>query len=185
MANIVIIHGTGGDPQGNWFPWLKTELEKSGHRVYVPRFPTPQKQTLETWLNVFGGYEKYLDENAIIIGHSLGAAFLLSIIEKLDHPIKAAYLVSGFIGLINNLAFDELNRTFTVRDFNWTKIRHDCEEFYVISSDNDPFVPVQKGEELAKNLNVKMIILGGAGHINKDSGYVKFELLLNLILKNN
>lgn len=184
MANIIIIHGTGGNPEGNWFPWLKTELEKSGHRVYVPRFPTPRNQSIETWLNVFASYEIYLNENAIVVGHSLGVAFLLAVIEKLDHPIKAAYLVSGFIGLINNPGFDELNRTFTVRNFNWTKIKHNCDRFYVISSNNDPFVPIQKGDDLARNLNIKPIILDGAGHINRDSGYAKFDLLLELILNN-
>jgi len=184
MANIFIIHGTGGDPECNWFPWLKTELEKSGHNVYAPKFPTPKNQSIETWLNVFSGYEKHLNESAVVIGHSLGSAFLLSVLEKLDHPIKTAYLVSGFIGLIDNPEFDELNRTFTIKDFNWAKIKKNCKSFYVINSDNDPYVPIQKGQELARNLSAKLIILHGAGHINKDSGYLKFCSLLDLVLKN-
>jgi len=61
MISIIIIHGTGGSPNSNWFPWLKSELEKLGHTVFAPKFPTPEKQSLENWLKVFKKYEQYLD----------------------------------------------------------------------------------------------------------------------------
>ena len=102
MTNIIIIHGTEGSPNGNWFPWLKSELEKLGHRVFVPKFPTPENQSLENWLKTFKNYEQYLDENSIVIGHSLGPAFLLSVIEKLERPIKCAFFIAGFTGLLGN-----------------------------------------------------------------------------------
>jgi len=54
----------------------------------VPEFPTPENQSLQNRLNTFQEYEKYLDENSIIVGHSLGPVFLLNILEKLDHQIK-------------------------------------------------------------------------------------------------
>lgn len=183
MANIIITHGTGGSPDGNWFPWLKAELEKIGHRVFVPMLPTPKDQSLDNWLNVFKGYERYLDENTVVVGHSLGAAFLLTVIEKLDRPIKAAYFIAGFIGLIGNAEFDELNKTFTTKDFDWVKIKRNCKRFYVIGSDNDPYVKSEKGVELAGNLGAEHIVLENAGHINEDAGYVKFDLLLELIKK--
>jgi len=37
--NAFIIHGTGGTPEGNWFPWLKEKLESIGVTTYIPRFP--------------------------------------------------------------------------------------------------------------------------------------------------
>jgi len=102
MTNIIIIHGTGGNPNGNWFPWLKSELEKLGHRVSIPKFPTPKNQSLQNWLKTFKEYEQYLDENSIVVGHSLGPAFLLSVIEKLERPIKCAFFIAGFTGLLGN-----------------------------------------------------------------------------------
>lgn len=183
MPNVIIIYGTGGNPEGNWFPWLKSELEKLDYKVFVPEFPTPKNQSLENWLDVFKNYEQYLNKDTTVIGHSLGAAFILNILEKLNHPIKSAFLVSGFLGLLNNPEFDELNKTFTIKPFNWDKIKNNCTRFYVINSDNDPYVPIEKGEELAEKLNVRLDIIKNAGHINSESGYDKFKLLLEKIKK--
>ena len=48
-------------------------------------------------------------------------------------------------------------------------------------SDNDPYVPIEKAHNLAKNLGVKPIIIKDAGHFNTKSGYDKFPLLLKKI----
>lgn len=181
MTNVIIIHGTEGNPEMNWFPWLKTELEKLECKVFIPKFPTPENQSLENWLAVFKDYEQYLDENSIIVGHSLGPAFLLSVLENLNHRIKAAFFVSGFVGLLNSLEFNELNKTFVVKSFDWNKIKNNCKKFYVINSDNDPYVPIEKGKELAENLDTELIILKNAGHINQEFGYTKLDFLLEKI----
>jgi len=181
MTNIFVIHGAYGDPEENWFPWLKSELEKLGCKVFVPKFPTPENQSLENWLKVFEDYKQYLDENSIVVGHSLGPAFLLNILEKLDKPIKAAFFVSGFVGLLGNPDFDNINKSFVDKSFNWQKIKQNCKKFYIFHSDNDPYVPLEKAKELAKNLDVDVILVKNAGHFNEKAGYTKFELLLKKI----
>ncbi len=181
MTNVIIIHGTGGSPESHWFPWLKTELEKIGCRVFVPQFPTPDGQSLSAWLAVFKEYEKYLDENTIVVGHSVGSAFLLSVIESARQPIKNAFFVSAFLGLLDDPRFDVPDKTFTTRSFDWTKIKNNCKGFTVISSDNDPYVPIEKGGAFAKNVGAELIILKNAGHINANSGYTEFPLLLQKI----
>ena len=181
MTNIIIVHGTGGNPNSNWFTWLKSELEKLDCIVFVPKFPTPKNQSLENWLNVFKEYEQYLDENSIVVGHSLGPAFLLSVLENLNRPIKAAFFVAGFTGFLDNHDFDELNESFVTKNFNWAKIKSNCKKFYVISSDNDPYVPLEKGKSLAENLATKLIVLKNAGHINEEVGYTEFIFLFDTI----
>jgi len=76
-----------------------------------------------------------------------------------------------------------LNKTFLEKPFDWKKIRQNCKSFYVFHSDNDPYIPLSKAEELAKSLNAELIIVKNAGHFNKASGYIKFELLLEKINK--
>ena len=86
--NFFIIHGVYANPEANWFPWLKTELEKRGFEVIVPKFPTPLDQSLESWLRVFSHYEDKINEETVLIGHSLGTAFILNYLEKTSKKIK-------------------------------------------------------------------------------------------------
>ncbi|MCX6811410.1 MAG: alpha/beta hydrolase [Candidatus Berkelbacteria bacterium] len=179
MKTAYIIHGAYGNPKENWIPWLKIELEKRDFKVFVPKFPTPKKQTLNNWLKVFKKYEKFTDENSIFIGHSLGVAFILTLLEKIK--IKSAYLVAGFISPLDNPEFDRINKTFINKKFNWRKIRDNCHKFYLFHSDNDPYVPLERAKEIARKLKVRIIIIKNAGHFNKDAGYTKFPDLINKI----
>jgi len=178
MKNAIIIHGTYGSPDENWFPWLKENLENIGYQVEVPLFPTPDNQSLESWLNVFGSLEAKLNANSILIGHSLGAAFILTILESLSSPVKAVFLVSGFLGLLNNKEFDNLNISFTARNFNWSKIKSNVKKIYIYYSDNDPYISIENAKAISKNFDSKLIIIKNAGHFNSKSGYIKFGRLL-------
>lgn len=120
-----------------------------------------------------------MNESSIVIGHSLGPVFLLHIIEKLHLKIKAAFFVAKFVGSLDNDDFDNLNKTFVNADFDWMKIKKNCDNFVIINSDNDPYVSIEKGSDLAEKLGAEMIIIKNGGHLNKESGYGKFEFLLN------
>jgi hypothetical protein len=183
MSKTFIIHGSYGNPEENWFPWLKDRLESAGQAVYVPKFPTPENQSLESWRETFKDYEKYLDDNSIFVGHSLGPAFILDVIERSEIRIKAAFFVAGFIQDLGNKDFDGVNRTFIHRDFDWSKIKQNCRKFEVFCSDDDPYVPLEIAEDLARKLGVEAEIISGAGHFNKEAGYDKFDLLLEKIKK--
>jgi len=179
--NVIIIHGSYGSPEENWFPWLKTELEKLGHSVFVPDFPTPEGQSLENWMKAFEEFRQYLDKDTVLVGHSLGPAFILNVLEGLDKQVKASFFVAGFVGNLGNPAFDEINKSFADKEFNWKKIKENCPLFYVFQSDNDPYVPMEKASELAAHLGVEPIIVSEAGHFNEKAGYLKFPKILEKI----
>lgn len=180
--NALIIHGVVGYPEENWFPWLKKELEIIGCKTYVPQFPTPENQTLKDWFKVFDEYKQHIDENSIILGHSMGVAFTLNILEKLEHPVKAAFLVAGFIGDCKH-ELKDIIIPFSKREFDWNKIKNNCKKFFIYNSDNDPYVPLEKGKELEEKLGPKLTVIKGAAHFNTDVGYTEFPLLLEDIKK--
>jgi uncharacterized protein len=181
MVNVILIHGSYGNPDENWFPWLKTELEKFGCKVFVPQFPTPENQSLDSWREVFDDYRACLKQDAVVVGHSLGPAFLLDVLENAKNPIKSAFFVAGFVSLLNNPNFDKVNKTFVEHQFNWNKIKNNCKNFFVFHSGNDPYVPFDKGKDLSNHLGAELNIVAKAGHFNKASGYETFPLLLEKI----
>ncbi len=182
MTNVFIFHGYGADPNANWFPWLKEELEKKGYSVFVPAFPDTNNPNREKWLEHMEQYKEHIDEDTIFVGHSLGAPFLLNILETLDKPIKASFLVAGFVGSLGP-DFDPYVGSIANRDFNWDKIRNNCRKFVIFASDNDPFVPLEKAEELHKLLPSELVIIKGAEHLNAGSGYFTFDELRDSILQ--
>lgn len=182
-ANVLIIHGTGGSPEENWFTWLANSLKADGHDVAVPKFPTPEGQSLESWTRTFAALDRPLDSRSIVAAHSLAPAFVLSLLEKAQEPIWGAFLVAGFIGNLGLEEFDSLNHTFTCREFDWDRIRKNSGTVHLYNSDDDPYVPLSKGEELAEKLNAKLHIVRGGGHQNSEAGYSSYPALLEDIRK--
>jgi predicted alpha/beta hydrolase family esterase len=179
MKNAIIIHGTEGYPEENWFPWLKQELEKRGYKVFVPQFPSPPKvpAKIAEWFDVLKNYEQYIDEDTILIGHSLGGVFTLRILEGLEQPVKAAFFIGTPVGVQPISNYDR-DSSFSGFSFDWESIAEKARHFAVFQSDNDPYVSLGNGEELAKRLNVKLNFVPNAGHFNTKAGYTKFDLLL-------
>ncbi len=175
-----IIHGSHSSSKENWFPWLNQKLSELGQEVIIPDFPTPKGQNLNNWLAEFKKYESRIDEDTVFIGHSIGVAFILSVIEKLNIKIKASYFVAGFIEPLNS-EFDKVNSTFIEKDFNISKIKQNCKKFVCYQSDNDPYVPVETGEKLAKKIGAELITIENGGHLNSEYGFGNFEQLFKKI----
>lgn len=176
--NIFVFHGTLSSPEGNWFPWLKEQLVEKGHNVIVPRFPHPEAPSLEPWLETLNQYKEFINEDTIFVGHSVGGMFLLKLLERLQHPVHAAFFVSAPIG-IRPIKYYDSDYVFTHFQFDWPAIVNKSKNFTVYHSDNDPYVSLGNGEELAKKLGVTLTFIPNAGHLNAESGWTKFEKLLS------
>lgn len=176
--NIFIFHGTEGHPEENWFPWLKQELAQKGYEITIPQFPSPPvvAAKIDEWFTVLQEYEHDINEETILIGHSLGGIFTLRVLEKLNYPVKAALFVGTPIGVRPILNYDRDN-AFSGFAFDWDNIKTKAKEFVVYQSDDDPYVDLANGKELAKNLGIELSFIPNAGHFNSRAGKMKFEEL--------
>ncbi len=162
--HFFLIHSTGGNPNENWFPWLADILRKGGHSVSAPAFPTPLGQSLESWFEVFQPHWNLLNSDAVLIGRSIGAPFILRLLERSPQKVKAAFLVAGFASDLGLPQFTDLISSFIVKPFEWKKIKSNCEKFFIYNSDDDPYVPVEKGEEIARHVGGKVKVFHNFGH---------------------
>jgi hypothetical protein len=183
-SNVFIFHGTEGYPEENWFPWLKEKLKEKGCKVFVPQFPSPPviPSKISEWFEVLKDYEQDINENTILIGHSLGGVFALRLLEQLKHPVRAVFLVGTPIG-VKPIANYDRDNSFSGFDFDWEKIKSNSKSFTVFHSDNDPYVSLGNGEQLAKELGVELTFIPNAGHFNKEAGYTSFADLLEKVRK--
>jgi predicted alpha/beta hydrolase family esterase len=178
-SNVFIFHGTGGYPEENWFPWLKDKLETKGHKVFVPQFPSPSDapSSVKEWFEVLKNYEQYINPETILIGHSLGGVFALRVLERLNHKVKVACFTGTPIGVRPILNYDK-DMSFSGFDFDWDNIKSKADNFIVFQSDDDPYVSLGNGQELATKLGVELSFVPNAGHFNKKAGYTTFPELL-------
>ncbi|MFA6522898.1 MAG: alpha/beta fold hydrolase [Candidatus Peribacteraceae bacterium] len=182
MSTVFIFHGVGGHSGENWFPWIKEQLDEEGHHAIAPDFPHTDHPKLEEWLELFKRYESDLNEETIFIGHSLGGAFALRLLERMEHPIKAMFLVASVWGTMGN-KYDPVMTTFTEAPYNWIIIRNNCPHVEVLHADNDPYIRLSLAEELAKNLGTKVTLIRDGKHLNEAAGFTEFPQLLTRILK--
>ncbi|MBI2580494.1 alpha/beta hydrolase [Candidatus Woesearchaeota archaeon] len=167
MANFILIHGIDGNPEECFYPWLRRQLEKEGHKIHTLQFPLPPKASLNNWLKTFKPCSEFVNPETVFVGRSIGPAFILRLLEKSDVKVKAAFLVAGFCSSIELPQHKYLIKpmsTFINKPFEWQKIRSHCYRFFIYNSDNDPFVPLKRGKELAKNLGAELTLVKGAEH---------------------
>jgi predicted alpha/beta hydrolase family esterase len=181
MKNAVILHGTLGSPDGNWFQWLKSELESKGVRVWLPTLPHAEQPSLKGWSDyVHENCPFELDEDTLIVGHSSGAILALIVAQQNAQPIGAVVAVSVFHD--NSLQWEPNSKLFDV-EFDWPKIQQNTQKLLFVHSDDDPYVPLDQAQYVADNCQADLAIITGQGHFNleKSPEYKQFPKLLELL----
>ena len=177
MKKIYIIHGYTASAEKHWFPWLEKELTKIGIDCIRLNMPDSDNPHCDKWLTYLENNIR-IDENTIVVGHSLGCIALLNFLAKNYEKPLGAIFVSGFYQPISTLP--ELT-PFS----NLYAILPPCMPFksYVIASLDDRIVPHTYSDELAKHLKTDYIRLPTGGHFLDREGITEFPLVLELIQK--
>lgn len=180
MKNAIILHAMDDSPINYWYPWLKSQLEQKGYEVWAPQLPEDNNPQIDIWVPFILKNGKFTEET-VIIGHSAGAAVILSVLEELKIKISQAILVAGF-------SFYSGGDGILKPAFDWEKIKSNVGEMIFINSDNDPFGHNDvRGRIMLEMLDMPgsvQMIMRGQGHMGSDEfnqPYKEFPLLLRLV----
>lgn len=181
MKTAIILHGTLGSPDGNWFKWLKTELEKRGLQVWLPQLPHAEQPSLNEWYTFIQKECPFvINEDTLIVGHSSGA--ILALITAQNNMEKVGAIVDVSVFHDNSLQWEPNNKLFDV-EFDWQAIHQGVNTLLFVHSDDDPYVPLNQAQYVAANCNAELIMIPAQGHFNleKSESYRQFPKLLELI----
>jgi len=150
----VLLHGYKGSPERNFFPWLKNELEARGHTVVVPKLPDPNKPNVDEQVK-FVLDSVALDENTILLGHSLGSVIAMKVLERADVRIRKLILVAGFLDTRINVD----RGYFGTTDWNidTEKIKNSAREILIMRPKNDSAIPSDQALKLKRALGGEII----------------------------
>ena len=182
-TRVIMLHGAHGGPDTNWFPWLDAGLTAEGFEVVRPRFPTPQGQSLVAWCSIL---DATLDGLAtlptVLVGHSLGAAFALRLVERATEPLAGVFLAAPFIGSLGLPDYDPINRSFFETRFDWSAIDARAGHHRACwAGDDDPYVPLARSQEVAAGLQATCNIVPAGGHLNAETGFLTFPAMRDAI----
>lgn len=199
----LIMHGSFGSPDENWFRWLEKELKKRKYQVILEQFPVDNWnkltslgidnrdkykiiQTVASWEKFFldNIYPKLKNQEFVFIGHSLAPLFFLHLLEKYDLKVNKAIFVSPFFELEDKLdiwQFYPVNKDFYKTNFDFQLIKNKIKQSFVVYGDNDPYVPSSQPKEFAKKLKAKELVIINGGHCG--SVFTEFPEILAISLE--
>lgn len=182
MKKAIILHGTMGSPEGNWFRWLEKQLIKRRLDVWLPTLPNADKPSLKEWLKfVEDSCPFEIDKDTLVIGHSSGAILGMLILQS-GYNLGALIAVSIFID--NSLGWEPNDRLFDV-EFDYDKIRANRSKRLIINSDTDPYVPIEQAEEIAGKSRTELLVIKDQGHFNLEQSedYKEFPKLQKILVE--
>lgn len=171
--NILIFHASFAGPESHWYPWLKNELENQGHRVFVPRFPSPEHQSLGSWHEALAPYRQHIGPETLIIGHGTGCAFALRVLEESETPVTGCLFVAPFVERVKHEGLNLVNATFVTGSFDWHATHQKMGRVMVFAADNDPFVGIEYSRRAAELLGVEVSEVAEAGHFTEGDGWLQ------------
>lgn len=174
----ILIHGFEDDENGQFSPWkdewIKEKLTDLGYEVIAPNMPNSHHPARSEWLEFIRQFESKLNQNTIIIGHSLGCATVADLLTGIKTRIKAAYLIAPANAAMDftqfrknwrneNSDIDSVEK-FAKQDTRWDALKAKAGIVKVILSDNDKYIPYDKTRRLFSDEKIDVMTLQEQKH---------------------
>ena len=141
--------------------------------------------TYEAWEKVLDEYRDkgILNEDSIIIAHSLGTQFIIKYLARNNISIDTYISVAGFVDFKGREDLERILIPFAPTEEEFLKCTELINNRYSVYSDNDELNGVEKLEGYADKLSAEKVLIEGAGHFNPKSGVEEIEEINKIITK--
>jgi len=185
MKNVILIHGYNGIPK--IYKWLEVELNKLEYNVIIPEFPPREGAFYKEWKNVLDKYIQYINNDSIIVAHSIGNEFVIKYFDENDLKAKLYVSLAGFSEYFEWENREDLNRAckdFLTSEVEIEEFKNRFDKKYSIYSDNDHIVPFDILERYPKSIGSSPMLIKNIGHMGKKSGLEKIPEVIEIIKEN-
>jgi len=188
--NYIILHGYTGtaDQNGpgrgdsnNWRPWVKVKLEERGNKVFCPNLPNTNEPNIDEQVQyVIDNVNFEIDENTVIVGHSLGGVVIYKLLEKLNKKVGKVLLVDPVV----SPEFPDKERLNVKKScdwkFNFEKIKKLSDDFVVLGASDFATIFEKDLRFVADKLEANLVLAKPAeGHFTAEEEPVVLNLLNN------
>lgn len=166
---VILMHGKDVGPSDKWYPWFADTVRGLGFEYHAPVLPKSDNPYIDEWKQCLTGLRP--DESTVLVGHSRGGVAVLRWLE--DQPanvkVRKVILIAANSGFTDKMAIkSETNRGFyTKQGYDFAKIKQHCNNFVILHSKDDQWVPYEAGQENATSLNAKLMTFDNKGHFGK------------------
>ena len=184
--NVLLIHGFNGIPK--IFYYFQKELESQGYNVIIPNFPVREEININAYFKVLDMYRNIMNENLIVVAHSIGNPMFIKYICKYNINIGLYISLAGFAQPFYVEGKDVLNQVLkplSISDEEKIKNIYLINEKYSIYSDNDHIVPFKILEEYPSVVDSKPVFVSGIGHMGKKIGLEELPEVIKIIHESN
>lgn len=172
------MHGNGSStPQDNWWPYVKSELEKRGCTVLAPQFPDAPLCREKYWMPFLK--ELGADEHTILIGHSTGAVAAMRFAE--NNKILGSVLIAGCETDLG-VESERLSGYFD-NPWKWNAIKENQRFIVQFASIDDPWIPITEARSIHKNLDTEYHEFPEQGHFGGDREKLEFPELIQAVMR--
>lgn len=177
MNTVFVVHGYRSAPENHWFPWLAQKIQSVGATCEIVHLEDADTPNYAVWKECLHMQISPLDENSIVIAHSLGCLSSLDFLSEAlkTKKIKAIFLIAPFKALLP--ALPELNEFIQQAKIDEFVIHTAIQKRFVFLSNNDPYVAAQLSIRLGQAIHAQLVEVPSAGHFMQDNGFTEFPQL--------
>lgn len=189
MKKVYIVHGWDGSPNEPLFVWLDKNLSENGYEVKRLSMPNPETPVIKDWIDALDK-EINLDENTILVGHSVGCQAVMRFLEykNISFKIKGILLLAPWMHLDQTTIEEEgeevveIAKPWMETPIDFEKVKTSSENVTAIFSDDDVFVPISEEKFFAEKLGAKTIMEHEKGHFSPAENISELPSALNEII---